>query len=110
MFALPGNPVSTFVNFYQYVRPWLQRCQQPHYKQPRPTALLATDFSFTPRIAYFLPVRLELSPYGHLLGHPQKIGGSGDLASLLHCDGFLRLPAEPTEFKAGDAFPLVRFR
>lgn len=110
VFALPGNPVSTFVNFYQYVRPWLRRCQQPHYKQPRPAALLATDFSFAPRITYFLPVRLELAPYGHLLAHPQKIGGSGDLASLLHCDGFLRLPPEPTDFKAGDAFPLVQFR
>jgi molybdopterin molybdotransferase len=110
VFALPGNPVSTFVNFYQYVLPWLGRCQQPHVKQPRPRALLATNFSFPPRITYFLPVRLELSPYGHLLAHPQKTGGSGDLASLLHCDAFLRLPAEPTEFKAGDAFPLVRFR
>ncbi|MCB2378475.1 molybdopterin molybdotransferase MoeA [Hymenobacter sp. BT635] len=110
VFALPGNPVSTFVNFYQYVLPWLRRCEQPHSKLPRPTALLATDFSFAPRIAYFLPVRLELSPYGHLLAHPQKSGGSGDLASLLQCDAFLRLPAEPTDFKAGDAFPLVRFR
>ncbi|TGE21360.1 molybdopterin molybdotransferase MoeA [Hymenobacter aquaticus] len=110
VFALPGNPVSTFVNFYQYVLPWLRRCQQPHGQPQKLTALLATDFSFAPRIAYFLPVRLETAPYGHLLAHPQAIGGSGDLASLLHCDGFLRLPPEPTEFKAGDAFPLVRFR
>lgn len=110
VFALPGNPVSTFVNFYQYVLPWVRRCQQPHGYRAQPTALLATDFSFAPPLTYFLPVRLELASYGHWLAHPQPIGGSGDLASLLHCDAFLRLPPEPTEFKAGDAFPLVQFR
>ncbi|MCB2406542.1 molybdopterin molybdotransferase MoeA [Hymenobacter lucidus] len=110
VFALPGNPVSTFVNFYQYVRPWLRLCQQPQASLPEPTALLATDFTFAPRISYFLPVRLELAPYGHLLAHPRHTGGSGDLASLLHYDGFLRLPPDQDEFKAGDAFPLVRFR
>jgi len=110
VFALPGNPVSTFVNFYQYVRPWLQQCQQPAAVPPPLMALLATPVSFRPRMTHFLPVRLECSPYGHLLAHPQSAGGSGDLASLLHCDGFLRLDAEQEEFKAGDAFPLLRFR
>ncbi|TGE16110.1 molybdopterin molybdotransferase MoeA [Hymenobacter elongatus] len=110
VFALPGNPVSTFVNFYQYVLPWLRTCQQPHALWPEVTALLAKNISFLPPMTYFLPVRLEASAYGHLLAHPQTIGGSGDLASLLQCDGFLRLPADQSEFKAGDAFPVVRFR
>ncbi|GAA4016759.1 molybdopterin molybdotransferase MoeA [Hymenobacter fastidiosus] len=110
VFALPGNPVSTFVNFYQYVRPWLRQCQQPQATPPQPMALLAATFTFKPRMTHFLPVRLEASPYGHLLAHPQPAGGSGDLASLLQCDGFLRLPAQQEYFPAGDAFPLVRFR
>ncbi|WP_262892634.1 molybdopterin molybdotransferase MoeA [Hymenobacter qilianensis] len=29
VFALPGNPVSTFVNYYRYVQPWLRACQSP---------------------------------------------------------------------------------
>ncbi|GAA3933782.1 molybdopterin molybdotransferase MoeA [Hymenobacter algoricola] len=110
VFALPGNPVSTFVNFYQYVRPWLRQCQQPAAGPSQPMAILAAPVVFKPSLTHFLPVRLEASPYGHLLAHPQRAGGSGDLASLLHCDGFLRLPAERETFGAGDAFPLVRFR
>ncbi|SHI38113.1 molybdopterin molybdotransferase [Hymenobacter daecheongensis DSM 21074] len=110
VFALPGNPVSTFVNFYQYVRPWLRQCQQPQAVLPQLMAVLAASFAFKPPMTHFLPVRLEASPHGHLLAHPQPAGGSGDLASLLQCDGFLRLPPEQELFKAGDAFPLIRFR
>lgn len=111
VFALPGNPVSTFVNYYRYVQPWLRACQSPEMP---PTlalvAVLAADVSFRPRLTHFLPVRLEMALNGCLLAHPQRAGGSGDLASLLHCDGFLELPPEPTEFPAGEAWPLLRFR
>ena len=111
VFALPGNPVSTFVNYYRYVQPWLHACQSPEMP-PRPAAfaVLAEAVSFRPRLTHFLPVRLEMAPDGRLLAHPQRLGGSGDLASLLHCDGFLELPPEPTEFPAGTAWPLLRFR
>ncbi|GAB2461603.1 molybdopterin molybdenumtransferase MoeA [Hymenobacter qilianensis] len=111
VFALPGNPVSTFVNYYRYVQPWLRACQSPEMP-PAPAAVaeLVTDVSFRPRLTHFLPVRLEMAPDGRLLAHPQRAGGSGDLASLLHCDGFLELPAEQTEFPAGQVWPLLRFR
>ena len=111
VFALPGNPVSTFVNYYRYVQPWLRACQSPEMP-PTPTAfaVLAADVSFRPRLTHFLPVRLELTSDGRLLAHPQRAGGSGDLASLLYCDGFLELPPDQTEFPAGEAWPLLRFR
>ncbi|RYU78290.1 molybdopterin molybdotransferase MoeA [Hymenobacter persicinus] len=110
VFALPGNPVSTFVNFYQYVRPWLRQCLQPQAPRPELKAQLAASVTFRPRLTHFLPVQLDYSPQGCLLAHPQPAGGSGDLASLLQCDGFLRLDAEQEEFRAGEALPLVRFR
>ncbi|QIL76681.1 molybdopterin molybdotransferase MoeA [Hymenobacter sp. HDW8] len=99
VFALPGNPVSTFVNYYRYVQPWLRACQSPEMP-PTPTAfaVLAADVSFRPRLTHFLPVRLEMAPDGRLLAHPQRAGGSGDLASLLHCDGFLELPPTKPNF------------
>src|SRR5690606_38171315 len=37
VFALPGNPVSTFMCFYRYVRPWLLRS----VGLPAPAPLLA---------------------------------------------------------------------
>lgn len=111
VFALPGNPVSTFVNYYRYVQPWLHACQATE-RPPTPAsvAVLATYVSFRPRLTHFLPVRLEITSDGRLLAHPQRAGGSGDLASLLHCDGFLELFPEQTEFPAGGAWPLLRFR
>jgi molybdopterin molybdotransferase len=111
VFALPGNPVSTFVNYYRYVQPWLRACQSPKMPPtPALVAVLASDVSFRPRLTHFLPVRLEMAPDGRLLAHPQRAGGSGDLASLLHCDGFLELPPDQSEFPAGEAWPLLRFR
>ncbi|MBC6991309.1 molybdopterin molybdotransferase MoeA [Hymenobacter sp. BT491] len=111
VFALPGNPVSTFVNYYRYVQPWLQCSQRPDLQ---PTALsyavLAADFTFKPHITHFLNVRLEAAPDGRLMAHPQRAGGSGDLAGLLQCDGFLELPPEPELFTAGSVFPVWRFR
>ncbi|MGY2134681.1 molybdopterin molybdotransferase MoeA [Hymenobacter sp. HD11105] len=110
VFALPGNPVSTFVNYYRYVQPWLHACQLSELPPAAAYAVLATEVSFRPRLTYFLPVRLEMATDGRLLAHPQRAGGSGDLASLLHCDGFLELPPDQTEFSAGEAWPLLRFR
>lgn len=108
VFGLPGNPVSTFVNYYRYVQPWLRCCQQG------PTlaiqfALLANDFEFRPALTHFLPVRLESAPDGRLLAHPAPTGGSGDLTGLLAIDGLLELPAEPLRFAAGEVFEVWRF-
>ncbi|MCC2545554.1 molybdopterin molybdotransferase MoeA [Hymenobacter sp. BT175] len=111
VFALPGNPVSTFVNYYRYVRPWLRACQVSESLAGAPQwAALATAVTFRPALTHFLPVKLESAPDGRLLAYPQRAGGSGDLAGLLSCDGFLELPAAQTEFAVGEPLPLLRFR
>src|SRR6185436_11230151 len=46
VFALPGNPVSTFLCFYRYIRPWLLKSVGAY--KPFGSALLARDFSFAP--------------------------------------------------------------
>ena len=51
VFALPGNPVSSFVNFYRYARPWLQAMQQPAGAAVGPAtvpAVLTTSVDFKP--------------------------------------------------------------
>ncbi|WP_400191578.1 molybdopterin molybdotransferase MoeA [Hymenobacter sp. B81] len=112
VFALPGNPVSSFVNFYRYVQPWLRAVQQPQAApEPAHYAALAADVTFRPPLTHFLLVRLTSAPDGRLLAHPlARTQNSGDLASLLHCDGFVELPAEREQFTAGEALPLWRFR
>jgi molybdopterin molybdotransferase len=110
VFALPGNPVSTFVCYYKYVRPWLQASFTQQAELAPAKAALAAAVTFGPDLTYFLSVRTEMANDGRLLAHPVRSGGSGDFASLLHCDGFLELPQHQRDFKAGEVFPLLRFR
>ncbi|MCC3159812.1 molybdopterin molybdotransferase MoeA [Hymenobacter sp. 15J16-1T3B] len=111
VFALPGNPVSTFVNYYRYAAPWLRAVQLPAPQFAAPErAALAADVTFKPRLTHFLLVSLVPSPDGRLLARPERAHGSGDLASLLPSDGFVELPAERDSFAAGEVLPVWRFR
>jgi len=107
VFALPGNPVSTFLCFHKYIKPWIMNCFGVSSKHI--TARLAADVIFAPPLTYFLQVRTELKD-GMLLAHPKGGGGSGDFANLKDVDGFLELPLEKSAFNAGEAYPLISFR
>lgn len=106
-FALPGNPVSTFMCFYRYVKPWLLKSMG--ISAPTADAVLAKDFVFAPPLTYFLQVAVTQEG-GTLKAHPRPGGGSGDFANLREVHGFLELPLERSEFKAGEVFPLIGFR
>ncbi|RMG72315.1 MAG: molybdopterin molybdenumtransferase MoeA [Bacteroidetes bacterium] len=108
VFALPGNPVSTFVGYYRYIRPWLLACLGSSY-QPL-AACLAAPFTFNPDLTYFLQVQVSTNEDGVLIAEPVPGGGSGDFANLLACDGFLELPRGRNDFAAGDTFPLYLYR
>ncbi|MGI4874790.1 MAG: molybdopterin molybdotransferase MoeA [Janthinobacterium lividum] len=109
VFAMPGNPVATFVAYYRYVRGWLHQCQGLAPAKPV-FAELAAPIDFTPALTYFLPVRLAPAPDGRLLAYPETTSGSGDLAKLLLADGLLELTAGQAHFAAGTAWPLWRYR
>jgi molybdopterin molybdotransferase len=107
VFALPGNPVSTYMCFYRYITPWLWKSLGTPV--PPATAVLGQDFSFEPPLTYFLQVSVKLEQ-GQLVAYPRTGGGSGDFANLKNADGFLELPHDRTMFKAGEAYPLYLFR
>lgn len=107
VFALPGNPVSTFMCFYRYIKPWLLKSFGAEVKQQQ--AILAQNFSFQPNLTYFLQVSVN-NKNGKLMAYPDAGGGSGDFANLKKIDGFLELPMERTDFKAGEAFTFIPFR
>jgi molybdopterin molybdotransferase len=109
VFALPGNPVATFANYYRYVQGWLRQSQGAIASQPV-FAQLASPVDFKPALTYFLAVRLENAPDGRLLAHPTPTAGSGDLAGLLPADGLLELPPGQSHFAAGSAWPVWRYR
>ncbi len=107
VFALPGNPVSTYMCFYRYIKPWLIKSLGGHIE--RKSAVLANDFSFKPTLTYFLQVNVQ-NDKGQLLASPKAGGGSGDFANLKDVHGFIELPAESSEFKAGQIFDYYPFR
>lgn len=107
VFALPGNPVSTFMCFYRYVRLWIESSMKQETKLKQ--AILAKDFLFAPQLTYFLQVRIE-NENGKMIAYPDVGGGSGDFVNLKDVDGFLELPLEQNEFKAGTAYTLYSFR
>lgn len=107
VFALPGNPVSTFLCYYRYIKPWILKCfgvdQMPM------TARLTSHVNFNNPLTYFLQVRVEFKD-GEFLAHPYAGGGSGDFANLKEVDGFLELPLDQSTFKAGESYPYISFR
>ena len=48
VFALPGNPVSTYMCFYRYIRPWILKSLRA--KMGSCSAVLAKDFK-GPRVS-----------------------------------------------------------
>jgi molybdopterin molybdotransferase len=107
VFALPGNPVSTYMCFYRYIRPWILKSLGVASREL--TATLANDFSFAPSLTYFLQVEVK-SEGGRLAAYPAAGGGSGDFVNLKNVTGFLELPPDKTTFNAGEVFPYYPFR
>lgn len=109
VFALPGNPVSTFMCTVRYVESWLRESLGlPTFATQN--AILSEDFTFKPNLTYFLQVQVESDANGHLLARPLPGGGSGDLANLTVADGFLELPQGQDVYEKGEVFRFWKYR
>lgn len=107
VFALPGNPVSTYMCFYRFIKPWIQKNYGIDHSFPQ--GILAENFSFKPHLTYFLQVKVK-NESGKLCAYPRAGGGSGDFANLKEVDGFLELPAAQQNFKANEVYSFIPFR
>lgn len=96
VFALPGNPVSTYMCFYRYIRPWLLTSLKTEVSMPE--AVLAEDFKGPAGMTYFLQVNVR-NVKGILTAYPQVGGGSGDFANLSNVTGFLELDGNVAHVK-----------
>lgn len=102
VFGLPGNPVSTMVCFYLYVRPALLRIGgRPATGLPRVAVRCAGEIRTAANLTEFVRVRLERRD-GSLFAAPTGNQSSGALSSLARADGLLIGPAAATTLKAGD--------
>lgn len=109
VFAFPGNPVSCFCGFIKYLKPFLVKSYNIE-KQNKIYAELTNNFSFRPKLTYFLQVKLHPSKSGILKARPLAGHGSGDLANLLDADALLELPATKSTFKKGESYPCYPYR
>ena len=108
IFALPGNPVSSFVCVYMYLQYWLK--QSIGLEMEMFSVKLGTDISFTPDLIYFLEAKLESQKDGSLMAMPELGNGSGDFSNLVKTDGFLILPQNKSHFFANEVYPFVPYR
>jgi len=108
IFALPGNPVSSFVCVYMYLKFWLQ--ESLGVKQERLYVKLKNDIEFKPDLVYFLEATLESETDGSLVAKAIRGNGSGDFANLVKTDGFLILPQNKSQFFANEVYPFVSYR
>ena len=107
VFALPGNPVSTYMCFYRYIKPWLAKSWG--LAENAAHALLASDYSVQGDLTYFLQVNV-VNEAGRLVAYPMTGGGSGDFANLKEVNAFLELAEGKATFKKGEACPIFHFR
>ncbi|GAB5562562.1 MAG: molybdopterin molybdotransferase MoeA [Synoicihabitans sp.] len=108
IFALPGNPVSTYVCLHRYVLPAL-RAMAGLPNSPTETVLLGEPFAFDRPLAFMLPVVLQSTPEGQQIAAPAPFNTSGDIGGLLGTDGFVELPADQSNFAKGTAVRLWRW-
>ena len=108
IFALPGNPVSSFVCVYMYLKFWLQKSLG--VESETLFVRLTNDVAFKPELVYFLEATLKNTEEGTLVATAIKGNGSGDFANLVKTDGFLILPQNKSQFIANEVYPFVSYR
>jgi molybdopterin molybdotransferase len=100
--GLPGNPVSAFVSFEEFVRPAIRRLQGRRDMQ-RPTvhATAAERLTSPPSKRSYLRVRLAREGAGWVAS-PTGAQGSHVITSIAQADGLAVIPEDVTEVAAGD--------
>lgn len=106
VFSLPGNPVSTMITFEEFARPALLR-MMGHGKVFRRSVrgVLQYDLTKKPGKVNFHRVHVELLD-GRYLAMTSGDQNTGILKTMLNSNALAILPAERTEFKAGEEVDL----
>ena len=101
--GLPGNPVSTFLQFELLIKPLIYRMMGTHYKPAEIKMPLGADFrqKKSGRDTW-KPVKIKEGKVYAVNYH-----GSGHIHALLDADGFIHIPSE-TEMLKKDTLVHVR--
>ena len=108
LFALPGNPVSSFVSFEVFVRPALRRLMRltPEKRRLRPATLISGVESFAGRRQFGRAV-VSRSAEGTLVAAPVAGQGSHFVADLSRANALFVVPEDVTELVAGEVVDVL---
>ena len=106
VFSLPGNPVATLLCFEQFVRPALLK-MMGHTKVLRRTVpgYLVGELRKKPGRLSFLRVHVTVAEGRYLVSNPGD-QNTGILQTTLKANALALLPADRTEYRAGDRVDL----
>jgi molybdopterin molybdotransferase len=110
LFGLPGNPVSVFVAFEQFVRPALLHMMgSPSLFRPRLTGVIAEDVRTSPEKTVFIRVALS---WDGATPHARPSGGqdSNVLSALASADALAVIPVGTGDVTAGSTVELEMYR
>ncbi|MEO7752319.1 MAG: gephyrin-like molybdotransferase Glp [Terracoccus sp.] len=108
LFALPGNPVSSFVSFEVFVRPALRRLMRlaPEKRRLRPATLMAGVQSFEGRRQFGRAV-VTRAAEGTLVATPVAGQGSHFMADLSRANALFVVPEDVVELVAGEVVDVL---
>lgn len=109
LFGLPGNPVSVFVAFEQFVRPAIRKMTgHSHLLRPRLSGTLSEAVDTDPEKTVFLRVVVDVDSDGRpvaLAGHQS----SNVLSATARADAFAVVPRGVGSLPAGETVELEMF-
>ncbi len=111
MFALPGNPVSSFVSFEVFVRPAVLRMRGlADVERPLVTCVADAGWSSPSGRTQYIPVRFVPGADAVPRVAPSARGGSGShlVASLARCEGLAVVEASVSRVGPGDRVRVMR--
>jgi molybdopterin molybdotransferase len=100
VFGLPGNPVSSFVIFEVFVRPYLGRMMGAELSRPRVRARLEGSVPRAIDRVQYLPARVRGEGDGHV-AELVPWHGSADLVAVTQANAFVVVPIQATIEKGG---------
>ncbi|MGN6751415.1 MAG: molybdopterin molybdotransferase MoeA [Intrasporangium sp.] len=108
LFALPGNPVSSYVSFELFVRPALRRMMRLEPEtRPVHRAVVTQALRSTAGREQFARAVVTRDAAGQLLAEPVAGQGSHFIADLSRANALLVVPASVTEVAAGDPLDVI---
>jgi molybdopterin molybdotransferase len=103
--GLPGNPVSSFVTFLLFVKPFIRALQGAKVKD-EPRFELESDFDWIKPDKRNEFLRVKINPFGKLELYPNQ--SSGVLTSAVWADGLADVPAGQV-IRKGDKVRFIPF-